>query len=86
MIGTLTKSETATLLQGLTKRNKLTHESYEAVMGWAANAKLDSDLLVLVLQRYVELDIDEQSGELRWIPTELGLSGPRRYELERMRV
>lgn len=85
MIGGLTKTETTALLSGLVRRNKLTRENYEAVTGWGENAKLDSDLLVLVFLKYVELDVDRE-GVLQFIPTEKGLASERRSELERLAV
>jgi hypothetical protein len=54
-------------------------------MGWATAAKLDGDILELVLQGFADPYVDHE-GILRFAPTEAGLSSSRRYELERMQV
>jgi hypothetical protein len=81
----LVKSEIATLLQGLVRHNQLTRENYEAVMGWADSARLDSDLLDLALMGYVEVSPSKE-GVLQFIATEKGLASSRRGELERLSV
>lgn len=83
MIGGLTKNEITILLKGLTKRNQVNRENYEAVIGWAEGAKLDSDLLVLVFMGYIDIGV-AKDGHLQFEPTDLGLASPRKAELERM--
>ena len=84
-MSTLTKSEIATLLKGLTRHSQLTHATYEAVMAWATQARLDAELLDLVLMGYLELSVRE-NGVLQFIATEKGLASSRRQELERLQV
>ena len=87
MIGDFTKSELAILLRGLSKATdgKWSKADYEALMSWATDAKLNGELLELVLDGYVDPYIDEE-GILKFVPTEKGLASDRRQELERMRV
>jgi hypothetical protein len=81
----LTKSEITILLRSLTRHQALTHHNYEAVMSWATAARLDSDLLELVLLEYLDITVD-RSGVLQFIPSAKGLASERRQELERMPV
>lgn len=87
MSSDFTKSEIATLLQGLSRSSdgNLTRQDYEAVMAWASDARLNASLLDLVLMGYMDPLIDED-GVLRFVATTKGLESSRRNELERMGV
>jgi hypothetical protein len=85
MNGNLTKSEITTLLKGLSHQmgGIYNRQDFEAMMAWATEARLNAELLDLVLMGYLEAAVDEQ-GIVRFIATLKGLESSRRNELERI--
>ncbi len=83
--GNLTKAELAALMRGFTRAmpsGKYSRSDFQVLMDWAANARLEAELLELVLMGYLDPFVDE--GVLRFMPTPKGLDSSRRNRLERL--
>ena len=85
MSGTFTQSELHRLHLGLFRamNGRVAKADVEAMIDWAKEARLNADLLELVLEGYMDPYVNE-SGELAFQPTAKGLESSRASRLERM--